>query len=126
MLVHNGFRIVDHPWREPTTRVEIDLVVDSPEGQRIWVEATGSWESDRNSLERTDTMLKKIATATMIGTLDKHPPYWLIVSHPPKPGSSSWVWLNRTRHLWSRVLHLNPPFLDADGTCQTYVAPVDL
>lgn len=95
LLKVEGWTIVETHWREPEVDIEVDIVADSPTGERWWIECKGSWESPKNNgLQRTDTLKKAIANGALLRLLDGHHPYMVIASHLPKSGAGK-VWLER-------------------------------
>lgn len=94
LLQCQGWTIIERNWREPEVDIEVDIVADSPTGDRWWIECKGSWESNRNGLARTDTLKKAIANGALLRLLDGHHPYMVIASHLPESGAGK-VWLER-------------------------------
>ena len=93
-LIAEGYTIVYRAWTHPEAKVEIDFVVTRQGLEDVWfVEAKGSWLSDRNGLERTDTLKKAIASAFIIGAVDPSPKFVIAASHLPKAGSAGDTWL---------------------------------
>jgi hypothetical protein len=101
-----GHQVVARHWRHPLVLVEIDLVLATVAHGEVWVECAGSWESNRNGLQRTDTMAKKIGSAAVLGTLTDRRPYWLVTSHLPRPGSAPDAWLRAVRSTFDQVISL--------------------
>lgn len=100
LLKVEGWTIVERHWYEPEIGIEVDIVADSPTGQRWWIECKGSWESpSRNGLERTDTLKKAIANGALLRLLDGHHPYMVIASHLPVTGRGV-VWLERAKGVY--------------------------
>ena len=93
LLKIDGWTIDAHRWRHPEVDVEIDFVATDPFGEQWWIECKGSWESDRNGLERTDTLKKAIGSAAILRLLHDRKPYMVITSHMPRLGSSGDRWL---------------------------------
>jgi len=99
----NGHQIVNRRWVHPEAKVEIDFVTHQSQHGVVWVEACGSYESNRNGLERTDTLLKKLVSATVLRQCGLLCNYWLVASHPPRPGSAGEAWMALAGHLFDRV-----------------------
>lgn len=91
-----GWRIARHPWREPTTLVEIDVVAEDPDGRIWWIECKGSWlsTSGRNGTTRTDTAKKLVGNAALLSTVTGRPPYMLVTSDMPAPGTPARRWID--------------------------------
>lgn len=94
ILRTNGFTIIARRFPDPLSHEEIDLVVDTPEGVRVWIESKGSWNTgkkDMPGLRRSDTAKKAVATAWHLRFAHglRVPPYLLVTSHMPKAGSYS-------------------------------------
>jgi Holliday junction resolvase-like predicted endonuclease len=94
ILRTSGCTIVGERFADPLSHEEIDLIVDTPNAIRIWVECKGSWNIGKKNipgLRRSDTSKKAVATAWHLrfAHQDAEPPYLLVTSHLPKPGSYS-------------------------------------
>lgn len=88
-----GCRILETHVADRRSHEEIDLVVDTPSGTRVWVECKGSWNEAKGvpGLRRSDTSKKAVATAWHLRWAygEEMPAYLLVTSHLPKPGSYS-------------------------------------
>ena len=93
LLQVEGWSIEERKWRHDDLDIEVDLVAMSPDGERWWIECKGSWESNRNGLERTDTMKKAIANGALLKLAVDRRRYMVIASHPPKERSAGFRWL---------------------------------
>lgn len=94
ILLTRGCAIIESRWRDAESHEEIDFVVDTPKGTRIWIECKGSWNTtkkDMPGLRRSDTAKKAVATAWHLRFAHgaDMPPYVLVTSHLPKPGNYS-------------------------------------
>jgi Holliday junction resolvase-like predicted endonuclease len=93
ILLTNGCTVVARKYKDPVSREEVDLVVDTPGGQRVWIECKGSWNPRKNQegMRRSDTAKKAVATAWHLRYAhgSDMPPYLLVTSHLPKPGNYS-------------------------------------
>ena len=96
VLTAKGYDIVYRHWRHPEVDVEVDFVVtrQGDEGA-TWVEAKGSWESDRNGLVRTDTVKKAIGSAYLLSLAEDRCPYVIVTSDPPAESSVGAEWLRK-------------------------------
>jgi hypothetical protein len=87
VLVVRGWTLHgDKPLRVPP--VTVDVVATDPQGTLWWIECKGSYRN-QPGCERSDTVLKAVAVAWALRTLyPERPPYLLITSRLPKPGSA--------------------------------------
>ena len=83
--------VIDRRRKDAVSGEEIDHVLVTPGGHEVWVESKGSWRGTRPGLMRSDTAKKAVATAWNLQTSNNFdiPPYLLVTSHLPKPGSYS-------------------------------------
>lgn len=84
-----GCTIIDRKRKDAASGEEIDHVILTPKGHEVWIESKGSWQGTRPGLIRSDTAKKAVATAWNLKTSHDFdtPPYVLVGSHLPKPGS---------------------------------------
>ena len=89
VLSASGAEIVDQNWKDPATLEQVDFVARTASGTTFWVEAKGSWQGRTKGLERPDTSKKAVANGWHLTYVhgDERPPYVLVASHLPKPGS---------------------------------------
>ncbi len=88
-----GVTIHERRWKDPDTKEEVDFVAETKGGVMFWVEAKGSWQSqkDDNGLKRSDTTKKAIANAWHFDYVhgEDRPPYILVTTDLPKPNGVS-------------------------------------
>ena len=91
MLAVAGAVVLSDGWTDPDSREQVDFVVRTSGGVVVWIEAKGSWKGKTPGVRRSDTAKK--ATANAWHLLNTHgadrPPYVLVTSHLPKPGTYS-------------------------------------
>jgi Holliday junction resolvase-like predicted endonuclease len=89
VLTVSGAQIVDQNWKDPATLEQVDFVARTSSGVEFWVEAKGSWQGRTKGLERSDTTKKAVANGWHLTYVhgEDRPPYVLITSHLPKPGT---------------------------------------
>lgn len=91
-LENKGFSIINRNVYMPRTGCEVDFVAVNSTENIIWhVEAKGGKHGDkkRPGAQRTDSVKKSIANASLIKTLYPHIHYVSYFSAPPKRGSYS-------------------------------------
>ena len=93
ILIAQGWTIALRNHRHYQAHVEIDIVAEHPDLGQVWLECKGSWESNRNGLERTDSTKKAICDAWLLSLTTDRRPYWIVTSNPPKEGTSGDLWL---------------------------------
>jgi hypothetical protein len=75
---------------------EIDIIADSPDGIRWWIECKGSFRGNTPGSKRGDTVKKAVGVAWYLHRLplDQRCPYMLVTSHLPNPGTNGEKMLN--------------------------------
>jgi hypothetical protein len=68
--------------------IEVDAVLATVKGTEVWAEFKGSWRGTRPGMRRTDTAKKALCDALLAwGDEEEHPPFIILTSHTPEPGS---------------------------------------
>lgn len=69
--------------------IEVNAEITNAQGDKYWVECTGSWLSKRAGLLRTDSVKKVVNSALLnlaagVTHSCEHPPFLILTSHMPK------------------------------------------
>jgi hypothetical protein len=83
-----GCAVSDRPVFLAGAGVEVDAVITTPSGEKVYAEFKGSWRGERPGLLRTDTVKKAIASAWLVSVAPPVAPFVLLTSHLPAIGSS--------------------------------------
>lgn len=87
-LEHSGFSISEVEKKFPDLGPQINIIADDTKGDKWYFDVSGSHQTGRPGLQRTDTAYKTLARSCVFAK-NGYRPYILLTTHAPKPGLTS-------------------------------------